>query len=110
MIPEAPITESISFSNAEEIAESSIQSSSSRGLCKSKFDTPQNYFSGSGYSLRGTKSEQTQPLSSSVSNLTNSGFRRVESSLSRSDSVRLETRFSEKDRNEDFQGTGHRLN
>ena len=109
VIPEAPIAESLSFSNAEEVVESPIQFTSSRGPCKSKFNTPQSRFSGSGYSLRGTNSE-TPLSSSSSSNLTGSGFRRLESSLSRSDSTRLETRFSEKDRNEHFQGTGHRLN
>ena len=110
VIPEAPIAESLSFSNAEEVVESPVQFTSSRGPCKSKFDTPQSRFTGSGYSLRGTNSEIPLSASSSSSNLTGSGFRRLESSLSRSDSTRLETRFSEKDRNEHFQGTGHRLN
>ena len=74
-----------------------------------KFYTPKNYFEGSGHSLRSSDSTSNKPAKA----LTNSGFRRTDSSTltsSSSSNSAYDNKFTEKKKSLHFSGTAHKLN
>lgn len=101
VIPEVPASSGMQFTNVGEMVDEEATLSPSKSLPVSKFRTKRNYFEGEGHSLKTTKSEPARPSRPS-------GFRREESN-SRSVATLPESRFTQKDKEEHFKGSGHKL-
>ena len=101
VIPEVPASSGVQFTNVGETVDEEATLSPSKSLPVSKFRTKRNYFEGEGHSLKATKSEPARPSRPS-------GFRREESN-SRSVATLPESRFTQKDKEEHFKGSGHKL-
>lgn len=101
VIPEVPASSGVQFTNVGETVDEEATLSPSKSLPVSKFRTKRNYFEGEGPFAEGHK-ERARTAVQTV---------RIQAGREQFESVATlpESRFTQKDKEEHFKGSGHKL-